>query len=280
MNQPPMQGPPMRRMPKFTNNAAGPSQPNNSNNAVANKAPNPKNNANRPGPAAGNKQTPQPNNAGNKVTKAKNRRGAGLTKGQKAKNRRARRDPYAMDAPYVNDEVREEHRKKDEIMNEMKGKGKNDELFAKFKEQREAFVKKYDEVKAAYLAEKKVSWRRFLISISMRCDLIFSLCVVLTIFRLNERLPKPQRQLRPLRKLPQAMAVRRARLWQLLRAQKLLQLSQRRLLSQCQLLKQPPQLQLQQQLQRQSRRPLKVQRPCKPPLKQPHTPSPPDSCNF
>lgn len=58
----------------------------------------------------------------------------------------------------MNDEVREEHRKKEEIFESMKGKGKNDELFAKFKEQREVFVKKYDEVKAAYFAEKKVSF--------------------------------------------------------------------------------------------------------------------------
>lgn len=72
------------------------------------------------------------------------------------KSKKKPRDPYSLEAPFVTDEIKAEHAKKEAIMESMKGKGKNDELFNKFKEQRESFVKKYDEAKAAYLAEKKV----------------------------------------------------------------------------------------------------------------------------
>lgn len=109
-------------------------------------------------------QTRKNPNQLNKVTKAKTRvlgnnkpqPLAGAKKPVNNKNKKKQRDPYSLEAPFVTDEIKAEHAKKEEIMESMKGKGKNDELFNKFKEQREIFVKKYDEAKAAYLAEKKV----------------------------------------------------------------------------------------------------------------------------
>ena len=100
-----------------------------------------------------NRKNPNPNLT--KVDKPKNRKPNTNKKGKTLRNRRT--DPYALTAPFVTDEIREEHKKKEDILESLKGKGKNDELFAKFKEQRDIFVKKYDEAKVAYQAEKKVS---------------------------------------------------------------------------------------------------------------------------
>lgn len=101
------------------------------------------------------------NNNLNKVNKPKNRQQSMNKKniaGAINRGKKKQRDPYSLEAPYVTDEIKAEHAKKEEIMESMKGKGKNDELFNKFKEQREIFIKKYDEAKAAYLAEKKVNY--------------------------------------------------------------------------------------------------------------------------
>lgn len=97
-----------------------------------------------------------------KVDKPKNRKQPANMNKRNAtggnKGKKKQRDPYSLEAPFVTDEIKAEHAKKEEILESMKGKGKNDELFAKFKEQREVFVKMYDEAKAAYQAEKKVNY--------------------------------------------------------------------------------------------------------------------------
>lgn len=97
-----------------------------------------------------------------KVDKPKNRKpqnvAAATVKKNANRGKKRQRDPYSLEAPFVTDEIKEEHKKKEDILESLKGKGKNDELFAKFKEQRDIFVKKYDEAKVAYQAEKKVSF--------------------------------------------------------------------------------------------------------------------------
>lgn len=145
-----------------------------------------------------NNQAPNRNNKPNltKVDKPKNRKPPVTVAKKNGGNRgkKRQRDPYSLEAPFVNDEIREEHKKKEDILESLKGKGKNDELFAKFKEQREIFVKKYDEVKAAYQAEKKVS---------LVGDCSLELLVTFNRFycRLNVKQPRQQKQRKLLRRL-------------------------------------------------------------------------------
>lgn len=98
-----------------------------------------------------------------KVDKPKNRKPQQPNMQNIKKNvgrgKKRQRDPYSLEAPFVTDEIKEEHKKKEDILESLKGKGKNDDLFAKFKETRDIFVKKYDEAKVAYQAEKKVRIR-------------------------------------------------------------------------------------------------------------------------
>lgn len=61
---------------------------------------------------------------------------------------------YPLDKPWVTDEIREEHTKKEEIENKLKGK-KNDELFAAFKVQRDKFVALYEAARIKHLGETK-----------------------------------------------------------------------------------------------------------------------------
>jgi hypothetical protein len=118
------------------------------------------------GPPVPRRQFPKFNNTKNnrknpnltKVDKPKNRKQLNMNrKNGGSRGKKRQRDPYSLEAPFVTDEIKEEHKKKEDILESLKGKGKNDDLFAKFKEQRDVFVKKYDEAKAAYQAEKKVS---------------------------------------------------------------------------------------------------------------------------
>lgn len=75
----------------------------------------------------------------------------GATKNRNKVKRQQNREQYPMTAAFVTDEIREEFEKKEKVLAELTGKGKNDELFAKFKEQRDIFVKMYDVAKAAHL---------------------------------------------------------------------------------------------------------------------------------
>ena len=103
-----------------------------------------------------NKQQNRKNPNLTKVEKPKNKKQMMNKKALGNRRKKGQKDPYSLQAPFVTDEIKEEHKKKEDILESLKGKGKNDELFAKFKEQRDIFVKKYDEAKAAYHAEKKV----------------------------------------------------------------------------------------------------------------------------
>lgn len=149
--------PPMRRrFPKFNNNA------NNNGNPIGN-------------PVASNNQNRKNPNL-TRVEKPKNRNQVNANRkngGNRSKKRQ--RDPYSLEAPFVTDEIKEEHKKKEDILESLKGKGKNDELFARFKEQRDVFVKKYDEAKDAYQREKKVTFYKILRKIfqSYSCVIYF-----------------------------------------------------------------------------------------------------------
>lgn len=62
---------------------------------------------------------------------------------------------YPLDKPWVTDDIRQEHTKKEEIENKLKGK-KNDELFAAFKVQRDKFVAMYEAARIKHLEDTKV----------------------------------------------------------------------------------------------------------------------------
>lgn len=61
---------------------------------------------------------------------------------------------YPLDKPWVTDEIRQEHTKKEDIENKLKGK-KNDELFAAFKVQRDKFVALYEAARNKHLEDAK-----------------------------------------------------------------------------------------------------------------------------
>ncbi|XP_055846364.1 DNA-binding protein K10 [Episyrphus balteatus] len=61
---------------------------------------------------------------------------------------------YPLDKPWVTEEIRQEHNKKENIENRLKGK-KNDELFAAFKVQRDKFVALYEAARTKHLEDTK-----------------------------------------------------------------------------------------------------------------------------
>lgn len=63
-------------------------------------------------------------------------------------------DKYPLNKPWVNDEIKAAHDKKVELSNQLKGK-KDDQLFAEFKIQRDAFVKLYETARDEYNAANK-----------------------------------------------------------------------------------------------------------------------------
>uniref|UniRef100_A0A0K8TKG3 Putative histone-lysine n-methyltransferase setd1b n=1 Tax=Tabanus bromius TaxID=304241 RepID=A0A0K8TKG3_TABBR len=60
---------------------------------------------------------------------------------------------YPIDKPWVNNEIRAEHKKKEEIENKLKGK-KDDRLFAEFKIQRDKFVTMYEAARLEYVEKQ------------------------------------------------------------------------------------------------------------------------------
>lgn len=88
-------------------------------------------------------------NGGNAQPSQKNRK-----KNQIKNGKRANINKYAMDKPWVNDEIKKAHQVKTDLEDQLKGK-KNDEIFAKFKEQRDIFVSLYDAAKEAFLTTQK-----------------------------------------------------------------------------------------------------------------------------
>lgn len=74
----------------------------------------------------------------------------------KNQKKNSTQNQYSLEKPWVTDEIKAEHEKKESLMEQLKG-NKNDQLFAEFKQQRELFVLKYDEAKKTWLAQNKVS---------------------------------------------------------------------------------------------------------------------------
>lgn len=60
---------------------------------------------------------------------------------------------YPIDKPWVTDEIRVEHKKKEEIENKLKG-NKDDKLFAEFKIQRDKFVTMYEAARLEYIGKR------------------------------------------------------------------------------------------------------------------------------
>lgn len=82
--------------------------------------------------------------------------------------KRKNQDKYPLDAPFVTNEMKIEHEKKEKILEQLRGK-KDDVLFAVFKEQRDKFAKLYDDAKAVHLEKKKlVSFLLFSITASRK----------------------------------------------------------------------------------------------------------------
>lgn len=90
-------------------------------------------------------------NVGNAQSGPKNRKKNQVKNGKRAN---PNVNKYALDRPWVNDEIREAHQAKTDLENQLKGK-KNDEIFAKFKEQRDKFVSLYDAAKVAFVTTQK-----------------------------------------------------------------------------------------------------------------------------
>ncbi|KAG4072211.1 hypothetical protein HA402_007621 [Bradysia odoriphaga] len=90
-------------------------------------------------------------NGGNAQPSQKNRKKNQI---KNAKRTNPNVNKYALDKPWVNDEIKQAHQVKTDLENQLKGK-KNDEIFAKFKEQRDKFVSLYDAAKEAYVTTQK-----------------------------------------------------------------------------------------------------------------------------
>ncbi|XP_055716789.1 DNA-binding protein K10-like [Phlebotomus papatasi] len=112
---------------------------------------------NRPnaGNVAGNRMRRQQQNNNQKTqrkpTKAKGKMKPGVT-GKKPNNQP--QNQYSLDKPWVTQEIKDQHQKKLDLQNQLKG-NRNDELFAKFKSERDKFVALYDAAKAEYTNKGK-----------------------------------------------------------------------------------------------------------------------------
>lgn len=100
-----------------------------------------------PAPNANNpRRPPNPNQKGVKNRRKNDRKGT--------KKMNLNVDKYPLTKPWVTDEIKAAHDKKVELSNQLKGK-KDDQLFAEFKIQRDAFVKLYEAARDAYNAANK-----------------------------------------------------------------------------------------------------------------------------
>ncbi|XP_059611169.1 DNA-binding protein K10-like [Phlebotomus argentipes] len=84
-----------------------------------------------------------------KPTKAKGKMKPGITK----KPNNQPQNQYPLEEPWVTQEIRDQHQKKQDLQNQLKG-NRNDELFACFKTERDKFVALYDAAKAEYSKNK------------------------------------------------------------------------------------------------------------------------------
>lgn len=96
-----------------------------------------------------------------KVAGGNRRGGAGANQKGGVKNRRKigkknnqNIEKYPLNKPWVTDEIKAAHDKKVELSNQLKGK-KDDELFAEFKKQRDAFVSMYETAKQEFNKQKQ-----------------------------------------------------------------------------------------------------------------------------
>ncbi|ETN60337.1 hypothetical protein AND_008067 [Anopheles darlingi] len=64
------------------------------------------------------------------------------------------RDPFALDKPWVTEQIKAEHDKKEELANRLKGH-RDDALFAQFKEQRDKFVKMYEAARLEFIGKQQ-----------------------------------------------------------------------------------------------------------------------------
>ncbi|XP_050087977.1 transcription elongation regulator 1 [Anopheles aquasalis] len=74
--------------------------------------------------------------------------------GARAKPTQPNRDPFALDKPWVTEQIKAEHDKKEELANRLKGH-RDDALFAQFKEQRDKFVKMYESARLEFIGKQQ-----------------------------------------------------------------------------------------------------------------------------
>lgn len=96
----------------------------------------------------------QSNNRRSNMKGGKNKKKGNQKGNQKGKKQLTNAEKYPLDKPWVNDEIKAAHDKKVELANQLKGK-KNDELFAEFKKQRDAFVTLYEAARTEHNAKNK-----------------------------------------------------------------------------------------------------------------------------
>lgn len=101
---------------------------------------------------------PAPFIAGGKIKKNKLSPNKKVTKGKGSTVKTLKNliNQYPIDKPWVTSEIREEHDKKVDIENRLKG-NKDDELFAQFKVQRDKFVAMYEAAREEYLKKEAAS---------------------------------------------------------------------------------------------------------------------------
>ncbi|XP_005188907.1 DNA-binding protein K10 [Musca domestica] len=100
---------------------------------------------------------PAPFMAGGKIKKNKlSPKKVTKGKGSTVKTLKNLINQYPIDKPWVTSEIREEHDKKVDIENRLKG-NKDDELFAQFKVQRDKFVAMYESAREEYLKKEAAS---------------------------------------------------------------------------------------------------------------------------
>lgn len=96
--------------------------------------------------------------AGGTSGQIQNNQRRGNHKGSKNRRRIGKRNPngdkYPLSKPWVTDEIKTAHEKKIELSNQLKGK-KDDQLFAEFKKQRDAFVGLYETARTEYNKQKQ-----------------------------------------------------------------------------------------------------------------------------
>uniref|UniRef100_A0A1B0C9W0 Putative proline-rich proteoglycan 2 n=1 Tax=Lutzomyia longipalpis TaxID=7200 RepID=A0A1B0C9W0_LUTLO len=138
---PPMghQWPPMPGMPRPMHGAMGPPRP-----LMAGGRPG-------GGNMPGNRMRRQQNT--NQKTQRKPTKAKGKMKPNVAKKPNQPQNQYPLEEPWVTQEIKDQHQKKQDLQNQLKG-NRNDELFARFKSERDKFVAMYDAAKAEYNKNK------------------------------------------------------------------------------------------------------------------------------